>query len=141
MMAIAALAVVFPRADAMMSLHTRLLGLLVSYRTNEVNLAASLVAFVLTQMVVFSMDLSPKLKATIFSLVSALSAVFLLKGLPLLLLWLSAALIKLLYLRRWSLFFFDAHSGGASVRCGNWCASLCAFRDNPGGLRDTLGMV
>ena len=105
MMAIAALAVLFPRADAMMSLHTRLLGLLVSYRTNEVNLAASFVAFLLTQMIVFSMDLSPKLKTTAVLFVSALSAVFLLKSLPLLLLWLCAALIKLLYLGRWSLFF------------------------------------
>ena len=105
MMAIAALAIIFPRADAMMSSHTRVLGLLVSYRTNEVTLAASFVAILLTQMIVFSMDLSPRLKTVAFLVVSALSAVFLLKSLPLLFLWLSAVLIKFLYLRRWSLVF------------------------------------
>jgi len=105
MIAIVALAVLFPRTDAMMSLHTRLFGFLVSYRTSEVNLAASLVAFLLTQAIVFSMDLSLKLKTTVFLFASLLSAVLFLKSLPLLLLWLCAALIKLLYLRCWSLFF------------------------------------
>ena len=105
MIAIVALAVLFPRADAMMSLHTRLFGFLVSYRTNEVHLAASLVAFLLTQVIVFSMELSLKLKMTAVLFASVLSALLLLKSLPLLLLWLCAALIKLLYLRRWSLFF------------------------------------
>jgi hypothetical protein len=57
MVAIVALALLFPRADAVMSLQTRLFGFLVSYRTNEINLAASLLAFLLTQSVVFSMDL------------------------------------------------------------------------------------
>ena len=105
MVAIAGLAILFPRADAIMSLHTRLFGFLVSYRTNEVNLVASLVAFLLAQMVLFSMELSPRLKLAGFLFVSALSALFLLKSLPLLLLWLCAVLIKLLYLRCWSLFF------------------------------------
>ncbi len=89
MMAIAALVVLFPRA-ATMPLDTRLFGFLVSYRTNEVNRVASLVAFLLTQMVVFSMGLSPRLKLAVCLFVSALSVVFLLKSLPLLLLWLCA---------------------------------------------------
>jgi hypothetical protein len=103
--AIIALAILFPRADAMMSLHTRLYGFLVSYRTSEVGLAASLVAFLLTQMIVFGTELSPKLKTTVFLFTSVVSALLLLKSLPLLLLWLCAALMKLLYLRSWSLFF------------------------------------
>jgi hypothetical protein len=103
--AIVALALLFPRADAMMSLQTRLFGFLVSYRTSEINLAASLLALLLTQAVVFSMHLPPKLKMATFLFVSALSGVFLLAGFPLLLLWLCAALIKLACLRRWSLLF------------------------------------
>src|SRR5207245_1764608 len=104
MMAIAALVVLLPRNKAM-PLDTRLFGFLVSYQTNEVNLVASLVAFLLTQMVVYSMDLSPRLKLAACLFVSALGIVFLSKSLPLLLLWLCAILVKLLCLRSWSLFF------------------------------------
>jgi hypothetical protein len=103
--AIGALVFLFPRADAMMSLHTRLSGFLVSYQTNEVNLAASVVVFLLTLMVILSMALSPRLKLAALLVVSALSVVFLLTSLPLLPLWLGAVLVKLLRLRRWSLFF------------------------------------
>jgi hypothetical protein len=103
--AIVGLALLFPRADAMMSLQTRLFGFLVSYRTNEINLAASFLAFLLTQAVVFSMNFSTKWKMATFLFVSALSALFLLTGLPLLLLWICAALIKLSCLRSWSLLF------------------------------------
>ncbi len=104
-MAIAALVFLFPRADALMSLHTRLAGFLESYQTNEVNWIASLVAFLLTQMVVFSVALSPRLKLAAVLLVSALSVVFLQMSLPLLLLWLCAVLMKLVRLHCWSLFF------------------------------------
>jgi hypothetical protein len=86
-------------------LQTRVFGFLVSYRTNEVNHAASVVAFVLTQMAVFSMRLSPRLKLVACLFVSVLSVIFALKGLPLLLLWIAAILIKLFRLRHWSLFF------------------------------------
>lgn len=101
----ACLVVLFPTMKDTMSLGTRLFGFFVSYQTNEVNWFASLVAFLLTQMTVFSMEVSPKLKIAAFFLVSVLSAVFLLKSLPLLLLWICAVLIKLLWLRAWSLFF------------------------------------
>lgn len=96
---------VFGRADVVVPLHTRFAGFLESYRTNEVNGAASLVAFLLTLLVVFSMGLSPRLKWTVVVAASALSVVLVLNSLPVLLLWLSAALVKLLLLRRWSLFF------------------------------------
>src|SRR6202795_1796046 len=88
-----------------MPLHTRLFGFMVSYQTNEVNRVASLVAFLLAQMVVFNMELSPRLKLAGFLFVSALSVVFLLKGLPLLFIWFFIVLMKLLRLRCWSLFF------------------------------------
>ena len=103
MTAIAALVGLFPRTP--MPLDIRLVGFLVSYKTNEVNLVASAVAFLLTQTVVFSLGFSPKVKAAAFLLVSALSVLFLSKSLPLLLLWLGVALVKLFRLRSWSLFF------------------------------------
>jgi hypothetical protein len=103
MVAIGAMVVVFPRAH--MPLGTKLFGFLVSYRTNEVNLVASLAAFILTQMVVFSMRLTPRQKITGFLFVSAISAIFVFKSVPLLLLWICAAVIKLFLLRSWSLFF------------------------------------
>jgi hypothetical protein len=106
MLAIAALAFVFARADAAtMPLRLRLLGFLVSYQTTEVNRIASLVAFLLTQLVVFSMGLSSRLKLVALLLVSAVSVLFVLKSLPLLLLWLCVVLIKLFRLRSWGLFF------------------------------------
>lgn len=100
------LGLVFARHDAAtMSLRTRLLGSLVSYQTSEINLAASVVAFALTLLVVFSMALPARLKLAAFLGASALGLVFLTKGLPLLLLWVSAVLVKLLLSRTWSLFF------------------------------------
>ncbi|MGA8223968.1 MAG: hypothetical protein WB780_20130 [Candidatus Acidiferrales bacterium] len=101
---IAALVVPSPRTAAM-PLDTRVFGFLVSYQTNEINHVASLVAFLLAQMAVAGMELSSRQKLAGFIVVSALSVVFLLKGLPLLLLWLCTILIKLLYMRSWSLFF------------------------------------
>jgi len=100
---IAAAVVLFPRDRV--PFDTKLLGFLVSYQTNEVNRVASLVAFLLAEMVILSMELSPRLKLVASLFVSALSVVFLLKGLPLLFLWIAAALIKALRLRYWSLFF------------------------------------
>ena len=102
-MAIAALVILFPRTQ--MALDTKLFGFLVSYQTNEVNWVASLVAFLLSQVVVFSMGLSHRLTVAAILFVSVFGAVFFLKGLPLLFLWLCAILIKLLRLRCWSLLF------------------------------------
>jgi hypothetical protein len=86
-------------------LDTRLFAFVVSYQTNEVNRIATVVAFLLTQMVILSMGISRTLKIWAVVLASALSVAMLLKGVPLLLLWVGAALMKLLLLRSWSLFF------------------------------------
>ena len=102
--AIVALIVPSSRTTSM-PLDTRLFGFLVSYETNEINHVASFVAFVLTQMVVASMGISSRQKLVGFSIVSAFSVIFLLKGLPLLLLWFVVVLVKLLYSRSWGLFF------------------------------------
>lgn len=100
---LAVLVVIFPRAQ--MPLDTKLLGFLVSYQTNEVNRISSVVAILLTQLVVFSASLRPRLKAAASALAFAFSIVFLLQGLPILFIWFAAVLIKLFGLRRWSLFF------------------------------------
>jgi hypothetical protein len=114
MTAVAMMVVIFPRITTMvgsfprtvvMPLDSRLFGFLVSYQTNEVNRFASLVAFLLAQTVIFSMQLSPRTKLVAVLLLSVLSGVFLLKGLPLLLLWLAVVLIKLFRLRYWGMFF------------------------------------
>jgi hypothetical protein len=102
-LAIGAMAVAFARNP--MPLDIRLAGFLVSYKTNEVNLVSSVVAFLLAQTVVFSLNVSPQVKAAAFVLVSVLSVAFYWQSLPLLLLWICAALVKLLRMRCWSLFF------------------------------------
>ncbi len=86
-------------------LDSRIFGFLVTYQTNEINLAASFVAFLLAVLVVLSTDLSPRLKLVALPVVSALGLVFVWKGLPVLFIWLFVALLKLCYLRSWSLFF------------------------------------
>jgi len=103
LMAIIALVALFPRSQ--MPTGSRLFGFLVTYQTNEVNRVASFVAFLLAQMVVFSMVRSTRLKLAAFSFVTALCVLFLLKSLPLLFVWFVAVLVKLFRLRCWSLFF------------------------------------
>jgi hypothetical protein len=103
LMTIIVLVVLFPRDH--LPQDTRLLGFLVSYQTNEINRVASFVAFLLAQMVVFSMGLSPRLKLVTSLSVAALSAVFLLTSLPLLFIWFAAGLVKLFHSRCWNLFF------------------------------------
>ena len=101
--AIGAMAVLFARSP--MPLHTRLAGFLVSYKTNEVNLVSSVVAFLLAQVTVFSMALSPKQRIASVLLVCVLGALLFWNGIPLLLVWIGAVLVKLFRLRTWSLFF------------------------------------
>jgi hypothetical protein len=115
MVAILALLVVVPRLwtdtssvlvqNAARPVATRLYGFLVGYRTNEVNGIASFVVYLFTLMVVFSTRIALKLKALAILILSIISVVFFMNGLPLLLVWLSACLIKLLLLRNWRLFF------------------------------------
>ncbi|MGA9061702.1 MAG: hypothetical protein WB341_08565 [Terracidiphilus sp.] len=102
---IVALVGIFGRHDVMVPFHTRLYGFLITYRTNEVNLAASLCAFLLSELVVFSMELTHRLKAMAFIVVAVLGTAFLIWHLPLLLLWFCTALIKVCRLRIWSLLF------------------------------------
>jgi hypothetical protein len=103
MTAIFLLVVLFPRAH--MPPGSRLSGFLVSYQTNEVNSAASFVAFLLGQMVVLSMVRSTRLRLAACALVSLLCLLFFYRGVPVLLVWLGVALIKVLRQRSWSVAF------------------------------------
>jgi hypothetical protein len=105
MAAILATVFLFPRPDALISLYTRMRGFLISYQTSEVKWVASLFAFLLAELSILSMPLSGKAKLAGVLLVSAVSTASLWSGLPLILVWLSAVLVKLGLTRRWSLFF------------------------------------
>ena len=104
LVAIATMVLLFPRSP--MPIGTRLAGFLISYKTNEVNLVASFVAFLLAELTIVSMRLSAKVKLTTFLMVAILSATFVMKGWPILLIWVCVALVKLFRLSDWSLFFF-----------------------------------
>jgi len=101
MTAIFALVALFPRAQ--MPAGNRLSGFLVSYQTNEVNSAASFVAFLLSQMVVVNTVRSARLRLGAFALVSILSLFFFYRGVPILLVWFGVSFIKVLRQRCWSL--------------------------------------
>ena len=97
------LGIVFARKDAAaMSLHTRVLGVLTSYQTTEINRLASLVALLLALIVVYSMNLSRRVKVMAALIVVAVSVVFLMKGLPVLFVWISAIIVKLVRTQTWS---------------------------------------
>ncbi len=108
--AIAAMAVIFARSP--MPLHTRIAGFFVSYRTNEINAIASVVAFLMAQVAVLSMALSARLRVVTVLLVCVLGALLFWNGVPLLLLWIGTVLTKLFRSRSWSLFFLTL---GASL--------------------------
>ncbi len=101
----------FPDTSALLvetatrSVDTRFLGFLVSYQTNEVNEIASFVAFLLTQAVVVTLEREARLRLAAMSVATVVAAVFVWKGIPLVLLWVLAVLAKLLVMRCWSLFF------------------------------------
>lgn len=100
----------FPEARFLVETATRpidrrLFAFLVTYQTNEVNRIASFVAFVLAQMVVFTMASTPQRKAIAAVIVAAAGAAFIWSGVPLIVLWLLAILAKLFTLQYWSLFF------------------------------------
>jgi hypothetical protein len=106
-MVVVAVVFVFPTRTEIIPFHTRLLGFLVSYHTNEVNVIASIISVVLAQLAVLSLRLSSKSKVAAVVGVATLSILFLLKGLPLLLLWICVVLVKLFRLRSWSLLFLE----------------------------------
>jgi hypothetical protein len=101
----------FPNTSALLvetatrSIDTRLLGFVVSYQTNEVNLIASFVACLLTLATIATLPKPPALKATALLAASGLGTLFVSKGIPLIVLWILAVLVKLFVMQQWSLFF------------------------------------
>jgi len=104
-LAIYAMVVVFARSDVRVTLHERVVGFVESYRTNEVNWIAVIVSYALSVLVVNSMKLSARIKLISILLMSGLGMMFVLKGLPLPILWMVVALVKLAWMRHWSLFY------------------------------------
>ena len=84
---------------------TRFLAFLVSYQTNEVNRLAALIAFGLTLAAVLTLNVSARTKVAALSGATVLSVVFFLNSVPLVLLWICAAIVKLVLRRSWSLVF------------------------------------
>jgi hypothetical protein len=80
------------------------MGFLASYQTNEVNSVASVVAWILALITVMSVSLRPWAKLIGLFVVVVSGVVLLTVQVPLLLLWMSAALFKLVHLRNWRLF-------------------------------------
>jgi hypothetical protein len=87
------------------SVSDRLYAFLVSFQTNETHWIASLLALLLAQVVILGMPLSRAPKAALGVGALAVASVFLHLEIPLLLLWLGAALAKLAMLKAWPLFF------------------------------------
>jgi hypothetical protein len=100
---LAAAVVIFPRTHT--PLDTRLSGFLACYRTTEINLAVSFVAFLLSQIVMMSVTVSAGTKLIGSLLSAALCVACLLSGIPLLLVWVLLCLMKSIHLRSWRLFF------------------------------------
>jgi hypothetical protein len=102
-LAIAVVVVVFPRADVRVPFHIKLFGFLESYRATEMNRALSALAFLLAQLTVVSMRLKRDAKLAAAALISGAAIAFIVTGIPLLLLWMGAALGKLFRDRCWGL--------------------------------------
>jgi hypothetical protein len=100
-----AMVALFGRADVHVPLPTRLAGAMESYRTNEVNVYASLAGWALSVLVVMGMRAARPAKVVSILLLFAFGVIFLRLGIPEILLWVAAALVKLCIMRRWSLFF------------------------------------
>lgn len=100
---VVAVVLVFPRGQTPMD--RRLAGFLASYRTNEVGVAVSFVAFLLAEAVSLSTVASARNRVIASLACAALSAVCFLSHIPVLLVWVLFSLLKLIHLRQWRLFF------------------------------------
>lgn len=80
-----------------------LAAFIISYRTNEINVFASLVALILAYVALLSIGLPPRLRLVLSVVTAILGLGFFLADIPLLLLWILVALGKLLHRRSWGL--------------------------------------
>ena len=92
------------RESATRGVGPRSFGLLVSYQTNEVNWIASVVAFLLTLAIAWGTPRVPLRGRVVLTIaILGASAAFVSIGWPLVLLWVLAAVVKLAWMRCWSL--------------------------------------
>jgi hypothetical protein len=82
-----------------------LLGFITSYRTNEINLIASITAWLLAYLTIVTMQIAARRKAILFAIVTILGLFFLYSSIPLLLLWIAVVGCKLICAREWDLLF------------------------------------
>lgn len=102
LLCIAALAVVFQR-DASIPPAARLHGFVTSYRVNEVHAVASAVAYLLTLAALMGMPVRMAAKAASALCFSLCTLLFVVSGLPVVLLWCGAVILKLMAMRSWRL--------------------------------------
>jgi len=76
----------------------------ISYRTTEINVIASVVALVLAYLGLLSIDISGRWKFALSVVIAVIAVAFYVLDIPLLLLWIAVVLGKLVYLRSWGLF-------------------------------------
>ena len=81
---------------------SRLFAFLISYQTNEVSPIASAIALAFALTVVCSLDVTNRAKVVAALAVVVAAGGFIVAGWPLVLLWVLAALLKLVWMRRWS---------------------------------------
>ncbi len=99
------LAVVLFARPAGETVPPRWVGFLVSYRTNEVNPVAMAVALMLAGASIWSMKLTPAVRAAALAIAAGGAALCLRFDVPILLVWLATVLCRLGYERCWRLFF------------------------------------
>ncbi len=93
----------FARDDAKLSISTRLVGCLISYKTIEVNVLGSLISFALSLIVGFGVQTTARAKTLLLSIIVVAGVLCFIESLPLSLLWICIAILNLLSRRKWSL--------------------------------------
>ena len=103
LLAIVLAVIIFPRADVRAPFSEKFLGWYATYRTSEVNSIASGVSYVLSVLTIWTLPVGLRYKA--FGSIGAtlVSVAFIALHIPLLLLWLSLVMLKLIVIRNWSL--------------------------------------
>jgi hypothetical protein len=102
LMAIAIAVLVAPRGSVQSPLSERLIGFVVSYRTNEVNTIASMVAGLFAILTVRSLGPGVGPKSVLTAATFVLCICFWAASAPLLILWIFVTLGKLVWMRRWA---------------------------------------
>jgi len=82
-----------------------MVGLLTSYRMVEVNLAVSVVSWLLSVATGITLSTSLRIRAAVGGVVTVLSFVFVWLSLPVLIIWIAVCLLKSVLIERWTIVF------------------------------------